>query len=90
MSDVKIDDIVKQGYCLGCGLCVSVLGKDKIRIIENSEGFLVPEELNSQKTTYNRDLCPGITVRQTEKKKASQRYTGRTNILKLAMLWSLI
>jgi coenzyme F420 hydrogenase subunit beta len=76
MKSVKIKDIVNNGYCLGCGLCVSILGKDKLKMVENNQGFLVPEPIGRQKLTYVRSLCPGITVRQPEAKRGIHKIYG--------------
>jgi coenzyme F420 hydrogenase subunit beta len=76
MESVKIRDIIDRGYCLGCGLCVSILGNDKLKIIENHQGFLVPELSNDKKLAYLRNLCPGITVKQLETKNGIHKIYG--------------
>ena len=43
MSDIKnLSDITKNGLCIGCGLCQSVVGKDKITISMTDKGRLEP------------------------------------------------
>ena len=41
----NLEDIVKNGLCIGCGLCQSITGKDSIEISMSSKGILEPHEL---------------------------------------------
>ena len=41
----KLSDIVDNGLCIGCGLCQSIVGKDKIEISMSSKGRLEPKEV---------------------------------------------
>ena len=41
----KLSDIVDNGLCIGCGLCQSIAGKDKIEISMSSKGRLEPKEV---------------------------------------------
>jgi coenzyme F420 hydrogenase subunit beta len=34
--------IVEQGLCIGCGLCQSVAGEDRVRVTKTSSGYLHP------------------------------------------------
>ena len=42
-----LSDITKNGLCIGCGLCQSIVGKDKITISMTDKGRLEPEEVKS-------------------------------------------
>ena len=47
MSSIKnLSDIVDNGLCIGCGLCQSIAGKDKIEISMTSKGRLEPKEIS--------------------------------------------
>jgi coenzyme F420 hydrogenase subunit beta len=41
----NLSDIVDNGLCIGCGLCQSVAGKDKIEISMSPKGRLEPKEV---------------------------------------------
>ena len=34
--------IVEQGLCIGCGLCQSVAGKERVRVTKTLNGYLQP------------------------------------------------
>ncbi|BCU97702.1 MAG: hypothetical protein CM15mV18_0860 [uncultured marine virus] len=42
----KSIDITKNGLCIGCGLCQSIVGKDKITISMTDKGRLELKKLN--------------------------------------------
>ena len=48
----SLDDIVKNGLCIGCGICQSVAGKDKIKIEMSPKGRLEPKETEKIKYRY--------------------------------------
>jgi len=61
----KLSDIVDNGLCIGCGLCQSIAGKDKIEVSMTSKGRLEPKEI--KKITPEifekiRNVCPGTIV----------------------------
>ncbi len=66
MTEINsLSDIVKNGLCIGCGLCQSIAGKDNIEISMSDKGRLEPKELNKiQPETFNKILntCPGVIV----------------------------
>ncbi len=66
MTEINsLNDIVKNGLCIGCGLCQSIAGKDNIEISMSDKGRLEPKELNKiQSETFNKILntCPGVIV----------------------------
>ena len=41
----NLSDIVDNGLCIGCGLCQSIAGKDKIEVSMTSKGRLEPKEI---------------------------------------------
>ena len=60
-----IDKIKKYDLCLGCGLCASVLGKEKCQMELNNKGFYEPrihQPLSEQENKCIRRLCPGVRV----------------------------
>jgi len=58
-----INRIVKNHLCTGCGLCSSVLGKDKCVMLLNNNGFYTPSILdNGIDDSVISSLCPGIHV----------------------------
>jgi len=61
----NLEDIVKNGLCIGCGLCQSITGKDSIEILMSSKGRLEPKEVKKiSSDTFNKilNVCPGIIV----------------------------
>jgi len=61
----SLSDIVDNGLCIGCGLCQSVAGNDKIKISMSSKGRLEPKEINKlQSDTFEKikKVCPGVIV----------------------------
>ena len=66
MSDIKnLSDITKNGLCIGCGLCQSVVGKDKITISMTDKGRLEPQEvkpLSNENFDKIKKVCPGVLV----------------------------
>ena len=41
-----LSDIVDNGLCVGCGVCQSIAGEDKIEIMMSPKGRLEPKEIN--------------------------------------------
>lgn len=63
-----IKRIVKNGFCVGCGLCQSVLGNDNCKIKLFDNGFYYP--VITHKTVNDgivRKICPGIRVNDNRK-----------------------
>ena len=53
----NLSDIVDNGLCIGCGLCQSVAGKDKIEITMSPKGRLEPKEVKKiSPETFNKIL----------------------------------
>ena len=60
-----INKIVKNGLCLGCGLCSSVLGKDKCEMVLTEKGFYEPkakQPMTKKDNKIVKQLCPSIHV----------------------------
>ena len=61
-----IEKILKYNLCIGCGLCASVLGRNKCTMRLNEKGFYEPDlsnELTSSEEKIVKKLCPGIHVK---------------------------
>tara|TARA_Y100000992_G_C21249411_1_gene485044 strand:+ start:72 stop:1292 length:1221 start_codon:yes stop_codon:yes gene_type:complete len=79
MSEINsLSDITNHGLCIGCGMCQSLVGKDKISISMSDKGRLEPEVI---KPLTNLDFekikktCPGVIVQglpETEQSKNSK------------------
>ena len=61
---MKVQEVVQKQYCVGCGLCVTDVGADKLDMAENENGFLVPVARRGfdGEVPNLRAYCPGITV----------------------------
>ena len=90
----QLSDIVDNGLCIGCGLCQSIAGKDKIEISMTSKGRLEPKEIS--KITPEifekiRNVCPGTIVEGLPKENVDQ--SAKHNLvwgyyLSLCYTWS--
>ena len=61
----NLENIVKNGLCIGCGLCQSITGKDYIKISMSSKGRLEPKEIKKiSSKTFNKilNVCPGVII----------------------------
>ena len=80
-----INKIVKNNLCLGCGLCASVLGKEKCEMKLTEEGFYEPslkEATTSRENKAIKHICPGIHVE-------TEPHEGVWGIMKfIAEAWS--
>jgi len=57
--------IVEQGLCIGCGLCQSIAGSDRIRVTKTLNGYLQPVvegELDHVTVDRIYAVCPGTHV----------------------------
>lgn len=54
---IKIEKIIKNKLCCGCGVCENICPKSAINMMENDEGFLYPQ--------INHDLC--VSCKKCEK-----------------------
>ncbi|MFA6012029.1 MAG: Coenzyme F420 hydrogenase/dehydrogenase, beta subunit C-terminal domain [Desulfobacteraceae bacterium] len=84
---MNIATIINKRYCLGCGLCISDIGKDKLKIIEQEDGFLVPaliEGFDGEIKSLRR-YCPGISIQLDQPVRSSrEKYYGPLLELKVA------
>ena len=70
----SLDDIVKNGLCIGCGICKSIAG-NSIEMEMSDKGNLEPKEL----TTITNDtleeikkVCPGVIAEGPENYKENE------------------
>ena len=62
---MNVTTILHNRMCLGCGLCSSDVGEEKLRMLEQEDGFLIPviqKDFDGEVPDL-REYCPGITVR---------------------------
>ncbi len=75
MTNIKtLSDITNNGLCIGCGLCQSILGKEKISIEMTDKGRLEPREINQlsdEDLDKVKKICPGVIVEGLPKKEVS-------------------
>ena len=75
MTNIKsLTDITNNGLCIGCGLCQSILGKEKISIEMTDKGRLEPKEINQlsdEDLDKVKKICPGVIVEGLPKKELS-------------------
>lgn len=61
----SVNDIVTQGLCIGCGLCESMAGRDRVEIVMTPEGRERPwlkERLDDELTDAVYTVCPGTEI----------------------------
>jgi coenzyme F420 hydrogenase subunit beta len=59
------DEIVQAGLCIGCGLCVSVVGSDRLHLVTTPEGRERPMPIDSLSELENavvNAICPGLQI----------------------------
>jgi len=75
LTNIKtLSDITNNGLCIGCGLCQSILGKEKISIEMTDKGRLEPREINQlsdEDLDKVKKICPGVIVEGLPKKEVS-------------------
>lgn len=57
--------IVEDGLCIGCGLCQSVAGPERVQVVETPAGELRPVvvgEVDDATVERIYDVCPGVRV----------------------------
>jgi len=70
----NLSDIVNNGLCIGCGLCQSITGKDKIKISMSDKGRLEPKEIGKISPEIFQkilNICPGTIVEGLPEKEIS-------------------
>ncbi|MEM7563442.1 MAG: Coenzyme F420 hydrogenase/dehydrogenase, beta subunit C-terminal domain [Pseudomonadota bacterium] len=61
----RLNAIVEQGLCIGCGLCQSVAGQDRVRVTRTTSGFeqpIVVGDLDHETVDQIYDVCPGTRI----------------------------
>ena len=72
----NLSDIVDNGLCIGCGLCQSIAGKDKIKISMTPKGRLEPKEITKiSPEIFDKILkvCPGVIVEGLPKEQVDKK-----------------
>lgn len=62
-GNTLLDNIKRNGYCTGCGLCASIADPGQIQMQINASGFLRPvvgEAVSGKVSAEIKDACPGI------------------------------
>ena len=66
MSEINsLSDITKNGLCIGCGICESIVGRESIKISMTKKGRLEPQEispLSNENLNKIKKVCPGVLV----------------------------
>ena len=66
MSEINsLSDITKNGLCIGCGICESIIGSETIKISMTKKGRLEPQEispLSNENLNKIKKVCPGVLV----------------------------
>ena len=66
MSEINsLSDITKNGLCIGCGICESIVGRENIKISMTKKGRLEPQEilpLSNENFNKIKKVCPGVLV----------------------------
>ncbi len=68
---LSIDDIVAGGLCIGCGLCKSIAGAERIRMVMTPEGRERPvavEPLSREVLATINAVCPGTQIEGADPK----------------------
>ena len=61
----RLNAIVEQGLCIGCGLCQSVAGEDRIQVCKTKTGFeqpIVVGDLDHEIVDRIYEVCPGTRI----------------------------
>ena len=65
-SDIlTTDEIVEAGLCIGCGLCVGLVGADRLRLVMTPEGRERPvpvDRLSDRENALVNAVCPGLQI----------------------------
>ena len=73
----KLSDIVNNGLCIGCGICQSIAGEDKIEVMMSLKGRLEPKEINKISPDVFekiKSICPGTIVEGLPKEDVHERF----------------
>ncbi len=67
MKKTKLQSVLDNKLCAGCGLCQAVFSKDKINVELDRNGFYRPiinKTLSQEESILLRKFCPGIIVKK--------------------------
>lgn len=62
---LTLNQIVESGLCIGCGLCVSIAGGDRVRLVMTPQGRERPvahRPLNRETLMRINETCPGTRI----------------------------
>ena len=60
---LSVPEIVKSGLCIGCGLCQSIVGKEKLTLVTTPGGRERPRQIeapNGEELALINAVCPGL------------------------------
>lgn len=72
------NDIVHNGLCIGCGLCQSIAGEQKLKMTMTSAGRLRPSLLHPlpiETTAHIYSVCPGVRVEGIDQRNFGPAFT---------------
>ena len=58
----RMNSISEQGLCSGCGICQSIAGPDKIKVVKSLNGYerpVIVGDLDDGIVDRIFDICPG-------------------------------
>ena len=64
-AEQRLNKIVDDGMCIGCGICEPIAGSNKIHVKKSNKGMLIPHivgELDHKTVDRIYDACPGTRV----------------------------
>ena len=73
-NSASMKDIVDNGFCAGCGLCVALSDNTSASMKFSRNGYLRPDEVrinNSDRINIIQDCCPGYVVGHSSDKEAN-------------------
>lgn len=77
-APLSIDEIVRGGLCIGCGLCESLAGRDRVEIVSTADGRERPVArgpLDADTLRAINAVCPGTRVEGAEPDRLSPQAT---------------
>src|SRR6267142_6453425 len=82
-SPLSLEEIVEGGLCIGCGLCKSVAGADRIQIVLTPEGRERPvarRPLDESTLERINAICPGTRVEGAGRVETAARVEGAAHV----------
>jgi coenzyme F420 hydrogenase subunit beta len=71
---LSLNEIVESGLCIGCGLCVSIAGRNSVRLVMTPQGRERPvarEPLSRESLIRINAVCPGTRIGGADPKASS-------------------